>query len=228
MEDLWRFMLRPTFTAQPMAWGRGAAMALLIVFLFALALDTLVAVLVGAWDDAAGFLPAPVGREAGLAEDLFQFLILAPVIEEFVFRGWLTGRVAALRYALYGLGAMGLFLAALWVGPDLEVVVALTGVALAFAGLIHWGLTRQQDSAVPAWFTRHFHWFVWGSTILFGLIHLGNHAPLEHPLGLLAVLPQTIGGLILAYTRTRIGLVAAIVQHAAYNAVFLAGEYIWW
>jgi membrane protease YdiL (CAAX protease family) len=68
---------------------------------------------------------------------------------------------------------------------------------------------------------------VWGSTLLFGLMHLGNYEPLAHPLGVLAVLPQTIGGLLLAYTRTRLGLGAAMAHHAAYNAVFLAGDYGW-
>jgi membrane protease YdiL (CAAX protease family) len=81
---------------------------------------------------------------------------------------------------------------------------------------------------VPAWFTRNFHWFVWGSTLLFGLIHLGNYEPLTHPLGVLVVLPQTIGGLLLAYTRTRLGLRAAMLHHAAYNALFLASDYGWW
>jgi membrane protease YdiL (CAAX protease family) len=81
---------------------------------------------------------------------------------------------------------------------------------------------------VPAWFARHFHWFVWGSSLLFGLIHLGNYEPLAHPLGVLVVLPQTIGGLLLAYTRTRLGLGAAMAHHAAYNALFLAEDYGWW
>ena len=94
---------------------------------------------------------------------------------------------------------------------------------MALAGLVQWSLTRTRDTAVPAWFKRHFHWFVWGSTLLFGLAHLGNYEALTSPLGVLVVLPQTIGGLLLAYTRTRLGLGAAMAHHAAYNAVFLAG-----
>ena len=43
----------------------------------------------------------------------------------------------------------------------------------------------------------------------------------------LAVLPQTIGGLLLAYTRTRLGLRAAMLQHALYNALYLASDYGW-
>jgi hypothetical protein len=140
----------------------------------------------------------------------------------------LTGRIAALRFAAYGLAAMGLMMASLFVLADYAKPVAYAGAAVAFAGLIHWHLTRARDTAVPAWFNRHFHWIVWGSSLLFGLIHLGNYEPLQSPIGLLVVLPQTIGGLLLAYTRTRLGLGAAVAHHAAYNAVYLASDYGWW
>jgi hypothetical protein len=37
---------------------------------------------------------------------------------------------------------------------------------------------------------------------------------------LIAVAPQVVGGVLLAYTRTRLGLGWAILHHSAYNAVF--------
>lgn len=225
--DIARFIARPAYAAQPMAWGRAAALALLLVFALDLAIDTLVAALTEAWDTGAGFLPEPIEYQTTLAEDLFGFLVLAPIMEELAFRGWLSGRIAALRFALYGFAAMGVLTAALYVPLEYEIAVSLAGVGVALAGLIHWSRTRARETAVPAWFTRHFHWFVWGSSLAFGLIHLGNYEPLQSPLGLLVVLPQTIGGLLLAYTRTRLGLRAAMVHHAAYNAVFLAGDYGW-
>ncbi len=230
--DIARFAARPTYAARPMGWGQAAAPGLLvalgIVFAFDLALGELIVMATNAWDAEAGFMPAPLEFEATLAEDLFDFLILAPLLEELVFRGWLTGRIAALRFALYGFAAMALFSAALYLPVEYVTAVSLTGVAVAFAGLLHWSVTRDTGTEVPAWFTHHFHWFVWGSSLAFGLIHLGNYEPLTHPLGLLVVLPQTIGGLLLAYTRTRLGLGAAIAHHAAYNAVFLAADYGWW
>jgi len=226
--DIARFALRPTYAVQPLGWGHAAALALLLVFAFDLALDTLVVTATDAWDASAGFLPAQIEYNTTLAEDLFNFLLVAPLLEELVFRGWLTGRVAALRFALYGFAAMGLMIAALYLPADYAVLTALAGVAVAFAGLIHWVATREIESQVPEWFTRYFHWFVWGSSLLFGAIHLGNYEPLTHPLGLLVVLPQTVGGLLLAYTRTRLGLGAAMAHHAAYNAVFLASDYGLW
>ena len=223
-----RFMWRPTPCGAPLPWGRALLLALLAVFALDLALDVLVAAVTEWLDSHIGFLPTPIEEETTLAEDLFGYLLLAPVLEELVYRGWLTGRIAALRFAAYGFAAEAIFIGALFVPPDMAVTLGLAGVAVALAGLVHWSLTRDRDTAVPEWFTRHFHWFVWGSTLLFGLMHLGNYEPLAHPLGVLVVLPQTIGGLLLAYTRTRLGLGAAMAHHAAYNAVFLAGDYGWW
>lgn len=223
-----RFMVRPSPCQAPLPWGRALLLALAVVFALDLALDGLVAAATQWLDSLVGILPAPIEEETTLAEDLFSYLLLAPVLEELVYRGWLTGRIAALRFAAYGFAAEAIFIGTLFTSPDMAVLLALAGVAVVLAGLVHWSLTRDRDMMVPPWFSRHFRWFVWGSTLLFGLMHLGNYEPLSHLLGVLVVLPQTLGGLLLAYTRTRLGLSAAVAHHAAYNAVFLAGEYGWW
>jgi membrane protease YdiL (CAAX protease family) len=228
LADFARFLVRPAYGAQPMAWGRAAALVLLAALALDLALGELVIWLTDLWDAKVGFLPEPIEQDETLAEELFFTLLFAPLVEEALFRGWLTGRVAALRFAVYGMVALALSLAALVLPDAYAATVGLAGLAVALAGLIHWDRTRHHDTAVPAWFTRHFHWFVWGSTLLFGLIHLGNFEPLTHPLGVLVVLPQTVGGLLLAYTRIRLGLGAAMAHHAAFNAVWMAGEYRWW
>ncbi len=225
--DAARFMLRPTPHGAPLPWGSALLLALGIVFALDLALDTLAAWLTALADSYAPFLPAERAEDTTLAEDLFGYLLLAPVLEELVYRGWLTGRTAALRFAVYGFAAEALLFAALFMDEGLATPVALAAVGLVLAGLLHWLMTRERDTAVPAWFTRHFHWFVWGSTLLFGLMHLGNYEALSSPWGVLVVLPQTIGGLLLAYTRTRLGLRAAMLHHALYNALYLASDYGW-
>jgi membrane protease YdiL (CAAX protease family) len=225
LADVARFVVRPTYAPQPMAWGREAALALVTVFALAIMVAPLVAGLTAALDAQVGFLPEPDIAARSEWRRIIDFLILAPVFEELLFRSWLRGQIAALRFAAYGFAAMGLLLASIILGVDDSELVGLGAVGLVFAGLIHWGLTSHRDTTVPAWFTRHFHWIVWGSTLLFGLIHLGNFTALTHPLGLLVVLPQTIGGLLLAYTRTRLGLGAAIAHHAAFNAVWLIVDY---
>lgn len=228
LADVARFAVRPGFIARPMVWGRAAALALLVVFALDLALDTLVTWLIATWDAGAGFLPGPVEEDIPFLEDAFNALLVAPVLEELAFRAWLTGRIASLRFAAYGFAAMGVLMASLVVPPDWATPLALAGAGIALAGLIHWNAARDRDTGVPLWFTRNFHWIVWMSSVAFGLIHLGNYEAVSHPLGVLVVLPQAIGGLLLAYTRTRLGLGAAIAHHAAYNALFLASDYGWW
>jgi membrane protease YdiL (CAAX protease family) len=228
LADFGRFLVRPAYYAQPMAWGRATALLLLAVLALDVAVAEIFIRVTDLWDASAGFLPKPIEDDAPLAEKLFLALLFAPVVEEALFRGWLTGQIAALRFAAYGMGALALSLATLFLSDAFAEPVGFAGLALALAGLIHWVRTRHRDTAVAAWFTRHFHWFVWGSTLLFGLIHLGNFEPLTHPLGVLVVLPQTIGGFLLVYTRTRLGLRAAMAHHAAFNAVWVASEYGWW
>ncbi|ASJ89503.1 type II CAAX prenyl endopeptidase Rce1 family protein [Porphyrobacter sp. CACIAM 03H1] len=225
--DAGRFALRPTFVAQPMAWGPAAALALLALLVLDLALGLLAMGMAEGLDRLVPILPEPIEEDITLAEDAFLSLLLAPLLEELLFRGWLSGRLAALHFALYGLAALALFMASLFAGPGAATALALAGVGAVIAGLVHWSRTRHRDREVPAWFIRHFGKLVWGSTLLFGLIHLGNYEPLNHPLGVLVVMPQTIGGLLLAYTRTRLGLTAAVAHHSAFNVVALVLDYRW-
>ena len=226
--DVARFAVRPTYAAQPMAWGRAAALALALVLALDLALYALFHGLVDVLGAEGSVLPRPLKSDVSLAKSVVTGLLLAPALEEALFRGWMRGQVAALRFAVYGFAAFGLFAVSLIVPEQIAKALAVAAAAVAFAGLIHWGAAAQRDTAVPVWFTRQFGWLVWGSTLLFGLIHLGNYEPLTHPLGVLVVLPQTIGGLLLAYTRTRLGLRAAIAHHAAYNAAYLMLDYAGW
>ncbi len=201
--------------------------ALALLFIIGLAADASVRAGLAAAEAKFAVLPSPVAPYGTLAEILVSYLLFAPVLEELLYRGWLSGRIAALRFAAYGFAAQALLLASLFVREDMAMPLALAGAALALAGLVHWSLTRTRDTAVPVWFTRNFHWIVWVSSLAFGLIHLGSYEALTHPLGVLVVLPQTIGGLLLAYTRTRLGLGAAMLHHAGYNAVFVVMTFVW-
>ena len=228
LADVARFAVRPSYAAQPMAWGRAAALALAVVLALDMALYALFHALAHVLGAQGSVLPRPLDAPASLAKDVFTGVLLAPALEEALFRGWMRGQIAALSFAVCGFAAFGLFAASLIVPVQFAMTMAVAAAGMAFAGLLHWGSTAQRETAVPEWFTRHFALLVWGSTLLFGLIHLGNYEPLTHPVGLLVVLPQTIGGLLLAYTRTRLGLGAAIAHHAAYNAVFLLLDYAGW
>lgn len=224
LADIAGFAARPTFAAQPIGWGRQLVPALAAVAAIHLMVTLAVLLPITQWARGAGILPTPVPLDMSPGALVFSFVVIAPVTEELLFRGWLSGRVATLRFALYGAAALALLLGSFAVPQGERAPFALAAVAAVFAGLVHWGLTFRRDGRVPAWFVRHFAPIVWGSSLVFGMIHLGNYAGLANPVGLLVVLPQTIGGLLLAYVRTRVGLVAAILYHAAYNGLFAALE----
>lgn len=223
-----RFMLRPTFAGEPQASMGERARVLLAAG--AVHLVLLAAVVGPLWlaSRSAGVLPAPDAEVESLAASPLAFLMIAPLLEELVFRGWLTGRVAGLRFAACGFAAMGLMLAGVALVPDHGRFLAWAGAAVALAGLVHWSLTREGEHArkVPPVFIRHFGGIVWAQALLFGAIHLGNYADHANPLGLAVVLPQVLGGLLLAFIRTRAGLAAGMAYHAGYNGLVLAGGYL--
>lgn len=218
--DALRFVRRPVFVARPMAWGWPSASALLVLLALTLAACSLLHFALEAINSRAGFLPARTEPPVTSLTELIAPVLFAPVLEELLFRSWLSGRVAALRFVVYVVLAVVTLAVNVVVtdgegGPLGIVVIVIVG-----AGLLHWFLTRKRDAAIPEWFIARFHWIVWGSALLFGLVHLGNHAALTNPLGILVVLPQTVGGLLLAYARTRLGFGAAVVLHSAFNAVW--------
>jgi hypothetical protein len=220
--DALRFAARPTPYHARHGWNAALVAALASIFAMHLAVDWAAFWLLEAWGNGAGVLPAPQVETRPFGTIAFSAVLLAPVLEEALHRGWMSGQIAALRFAAYGFAATGCLLAGLAVDEQWHGLCLILAVLLVLAGFVQWLQTRERDRAVPAWFTRHFAALVWGSTLFFAAIHLGNYEPLTHPLGVLVVTPQLIGGLFLAYVRTRLGLRAAMLHHAAYNAVALA------
>ena len=226
VRDALRFVLRPVFVARPMAWGWQSAASLLVLLALSLIACLLVHVVLEAINSRAAFLPVRTEPPVISPADLIAPVLFAPVLEEVLFRSWLSGRVAALRFLVYVVVAVAILIANYVVTKGEGSWLGIVVIAVVLLGLLHWGLTRKRDAAVPAWFAAQFHWIVWGSTLLFGLVHLGNHAVPTNPLGILVVLPQTLGGLLLAYTRTRLGFLAAVVHHSAFNAVWFGAGLI--
>ena len=152
--------------------------------------------------------------------------LFAPLIEEAMFRGWLAGTRAWLRFALQMAVAVAI-LAFTTIFVDL-LPEGIVLVATLFAlGLIIFAAVRVRarhniETDVPSWYETRFRWFVWGSTLAFGAVHLWNFEGVSSPLDLLMILSQTTGGLILAYTRLHLGLRAAMAQHAIFNGAFAA------
>ena len=153
----------------------------------------------------------------------FAAVVVMPVLEEIIFRGWLSGRKADLELAG---GVAGLFLIVALFGASgfvSDAVTAAFALGALFLLWLRWLSGRRGANHVPDWFTRHFAKIVYASALIFGSVHLTNFEGF-HPVNLLMVIPQTVGGLLLAFTRTRLGLDAAMMQHALFNALFLSVE----
>lgn len=150
-------------------------------------------------------------------------VVVAPLCEEPLFRGWLSGNRAALNFATWTVLALVLIGLGLILPDGIDSVAVFGGLLILFGAYFHWRRTREANGGVPDWFARNYGPIVYGSSIIFGAIHLTNFDEFS-ALHMLVVLPQTLGGLVLAFTRTRLGLRAAIYQHAAFNAVVFGGE----
>ncbi|MEW4449019.1 CPBP family intramembrane glutamic endopeptidase [Qipengyuania sp. JC766] len=213
----WRFVRKPTMPAPGRApIGRaasGIARMVLLDYLLMIALMLVAGALV-----AAG-VPMPESDLVGADWDamLIVFaLVLAPLGEEFVFRGWLTGR-PALVWSTLALVAGGLG-AVLFAGtPVLAGVLVLAGILAALlAAIFMWKRPRYE------WSPRVFKALFWTSTLAFALVHLTNYSEGSLLALLPFVLPQFIGGTIFGYVRVHYGLWASVIVHALHNSVVVA------
>ena len=150
-----------------------------------------------------------------LGPALLGFIVLAaPLGEEALFRGWLSGRPGHIVSVLALLaGGVALVFPA---SPIVKLAGVGIGVAVAAAALF----VLRGRPAMP-WFQRHFKWFFYGSALLFASVHLSNFAGAGASAALLPlVVPQFVLALILGYLRVNRGLLTGAAMHMAHNAVF--------
>lgn len=150
-------------------------------------------------------------------------VIVAPVLEEFAFRGWLNPKLkvfvsslAILSFFLTQITLNYLYLDGFWLLFSLFFSLFL-GFSLYFY------LSRNQDKFVKIkeFFKTNFFIIFYFSALFFGLVHLSNFINLKEVWFLfpVLVLPQIIGGLTLGYLRVRLGLVYAIISHTLTNLI---------
>jgi membrane protease YdiL (CAAX protease family) len=218
LRDFAAYLARPRIIA-PSGLGTPAAWRTLLALL-AFHLVVLLAVLaplLELWQSAMG-LPSPEAFGNMPKRWLVPLVVLiAPVGEEIVFRGWLTGRERALWLLGCALVAAGLL--ALVSFQVAEVPASFGVVAVGLAAPIGWWLLRHRG--VPRWFRSAFPVLFTLSIVVFGLAHLTNYPRISWAL-LPMVLPQVWAGLVLSYARMRIGLPASMLIHAASNAAAIS------
>ncbi|MFY7836532.1 MAG: type II CAAX prenyl endopeptidase Rce1 family protein [Novosphingobium sp.] len=143
-------------------------------------------------------------------------VLLAPVLEELFFRGWMSGRPAALWLMAVLIAGLALFFA---FGRGDVLIAGAIIVLTLIAAVVAWWRTRHERAA-PEWFVRAFPWLFYGGTMAFALMHVFNYPQVTWVV-VPMVLPQFWTGLMLAHMRVRLGLLAAILNHIASNAIML-------
>lgn len=222
VRDIAAFIVHPRLPAERMQWSRLMVFLLVAVVTIDLTIDTAAQFLLDHVDEVLVDLPEPQDFDYNLVGDILSLLILAPIVEEALFRGWLSGHKASLRFA--GWGAVAYALVLVSESPllaDFYMVPVALAIGVAGLAMGQWAYTHKRDNQVPRWFEDNFHWFAWGSSLAFGALHLVNYDHLDSPIDAIIVAPVALGGLLLAYSRTRFGLRAAMVHHAAYNLVYV-------
>jgi membrane protease YdiL (CAAX protease family) len=213
--DFARFAARPGYMEPaglraPGSWRVLGAMLVLHVAVMALLMPVL-----ALWQRAWRLSGPDAFGEVSKAWLPLLVVLVAPVLEETVFRGWLTGRPRALWLAATLVASSAGIMA---VQPD-----PWPTVAWFFGGLlaapVGWFVLRKR--ATPqVWRGRRFAVPFYAGAVLFGVLHVMNY---PHP-GMLVVpmvLPQLWAAFTLGYIRMRIGLPASILVHATSNALAL-------
>lgn len=149
---------------------------------------------------------------------VLAIVLLAPLLEELGFRGWLSGRPGAVL-PVVSLGvAIGVLLLA---GKD-NALAAAGIAALAVIAAVVLAIILHKRPAW-GWFTRMFPLFFWLSTASFALVHLLNYSEGSLATLLPLVLPQFIAGSIFGYARVTYGLWASILLHVLHNGALVGG-----
>ena len=149
---------------------------------------------------------------------LLAFILVgAPLGEELLFRGWLSGRPSHVGALL------AILAAALAAGLTASSDAAWLPLSFAVAGLLIaiYTLWRERGRPPMAFFKRHFRWFYLLSTAAFASVHLANFTEGNALILLPLTLPQFLLGLILGYARVQFGLWASVLLHAVHNSLFV-------
>jgi membrane protease YdiL (CAAX protease family) len=139
-------------------------------------------------------------------------VVVAPLLEELIFR--LPLRFSALNISL-PLAFVVLFIN---VGhAELQFVLAVA-VGLLVRYLLHHRVDRVTGHA---FYANYIGWLFYGSTLLFGALHIFNFDAKTYFVAPLIVMPQITAGIFLAFIRLRYGFWWSVLTHGFHNFCLL-------
>lgn len=218
LAELFAFLRRPVPMEASGLNADGAMGRWLVLAAFQIGVLGLVVMpLIALWQKAFALSPPNAFEGLGPLALWGGAVLLAPVLEELFFRGWMSGTRRAL--ALMGVVVAGLVLfVALGRGKPL-IGGAILLATIIVAAVSWW--RKRRDRVVPEWFARHFSLLLYGTTAIFAAMHLFNYATITL-VAVPMVLPQFWSGVMFAHMRVRLGLPASILNHIASNAIVLS------
>lgn len=225
--DMARYVRRPHFIARPMPFGLHTLSALLKLLVFAVLMLPVLGLVMGVLVAVSGVsLPDPSDDFQDMMKQsnfIFLAAIVAPLVEEGLFRSWLGKRWGVLLIAPLLLGGI-----VLWMtfkpsadAPSefsLLMIILMLGSFAVY--IMRYLKLRREDAVLEAALAKVFPFAFWGTSLAFGAMHLANYE--DGSMGLLLpvlVMPQFMIGVMLGYIRMRFGLLAAMVFHGAYNGL---------
>lgn len=227
------FLKRSRLPAQPTGFSGPALREVLQLYLLDLAFMVILLTLaIAAMAQGTAIPQNSVGQMAFGAGLVAVIVIAAPIVEEVLFRSWLSGRPghlflipvliagAVLGPAFVGFAAYQILAAQ--GGGSLPGPVAVAVVAAFLAAIAAAGAWRWRGRPPMGWFARIFPLAFWLSTVIFAFVHVFNFPDAGMLTVLPFVLPQFVAGSIFGYARVAHGLWASILLHMLHNATFVA------
>ena len=172
-------------------------------------------------------LPQEIEEDWTVFQTILFVVILAPPLEELIFRAGLSGTKRAITLFmspwLLVVTLSAIYLVAGPIDPPKAVMLMLAWVAATAAIMAF----QRNSGSVPDRFRRLFPYAFWITSGVFGFMHVFNY---QGPMRLavwLMVIPQITGGMMLGYVRVKYGMWANIAQHVTHNALAVALFYAW-
>jgi membrane protease YdiL (CAAX protease family) len=145
---------------------------------------------------------------------LFAGIILAPIIEEILFRLLLIPKYK--NVIIFFCFSICMASMSVIKGSKLYLIIFLIFGVVSFLFLRNKKYLRNAQRFLM----NHFYYIFYASCILFGLYHVTNYTPVNYKLLLLMpiiVFPQMVVGAFLGYIRMKFGITYSILFHSITN-----------
>ncbi|WP_411291115.1 type II CAAX prenyl endopeptidase Rce1 family protein [Sphingorhabdus sp.] len=232
-------MRRPTIGAADTKWSPLIWRQILLLFLFNLLLFIPLIFFNISYEELLIAFELDVPEHNGFDnyDSLWTFWlaagIVAPIVEELIFRGWLRGTPRQISMLVSIVAAVILLVVFAEPIRDLPLSARRFLLFAILAGIVGLYLEiffRTRANAKPIWFfERYFPFIFWTVAAVFGLLHMTNYEGGALLTTVPMVLPQLLAGPLLAFARLRFGLRASILLHSALNSsvVLIAAIAVW-